>query len=127
MHAKFASLTVLLSVIFTSQMVGAVPTDIDCSHIDCPATRCPLGETAEVRPGACCPGCVKCGGICPEFILRWSVFILPDTCEVLTQLIALRVPCLGGCPGNVAPQAASRYQRTESAYRFTDNWCPCAL
>ncbi|KAJ7032607.1 hypothetical protein C8F04DRAFT_1233999 [Mycena alexandri] len=68
MHAKFASLTVLLSVLFTSTAVGAVPGAIDCSHVFCPATRCPLGETAETLAGACCPTCVKCSGICPEFI-----------------------------------------------------------
>ncbi|KAJ7793405.1 hypothetical protein B0H14DRAFT_2922628 [Mycena olivaceomarginata] len=74
MHAKFASLTVLLSVLFTSQAVGAVPTDIDCSKVFCPATHIslwifsPLGKTAEVLPGACCATCVKCSGICPQFI-----------------------------------------------------------
>ncbi|KAJ7764371.1 hypothetical protein B0H16DRAFT_1454909 [Mycena metata] len=68
MHAKFASLTVLLSVLFTSPAVGAVPQAIDCSKVFCPATRCPLGETAETLAGACCPSCVKCSGACPEFI-----------------------------------------------------------
>ncbi|KAJ6591547.1 hypothetical protein DFH09DRAFT_1073463 [Mycena vulgaris] len=82
MHTKFASLTVLLSVLFTSQAVGAVPKAIDCSKVFCPATRCPLGKTAEVLPGACCATCVKCSGICPEFILLWLVFILPATFDL---------------------------------------------
>ncbi|KAF8187922.1 hypothetical protein K438DRAFT_1972616 [Mycena galopus ATCC 62051] len=72
MHAKFASLAVLFSVLFTSQAVGAVPTEgINCSEVFCPAARCPLGKTAEVLPGACCPTCVKCSGVCPEFIRLW--------------------------------------------------------
>ncbi|KAJ7687958.1 GMC oxidoreductase-domain-containing protein [Mycena rosella] len=70
MHAKFASLTVLLSGLFTSQAVGAVPKPIDCSKVFCPAPHCPLGKTAEVLPGACCATCVKCSGACPEFILH---------------------------------------------------------
>ncbi|KAJ7440608.1 hypothetical protein FB451DRAFT_1569521 [Mycena latifolia] len=84
MHAKFASLTVLFSVLFTSQAVGAVPKAIDCSKVFCPATRCPLGKTAEALPGACCATCVKCSGICPEFILlcpSGTVFgTLPGEC-----------------------------------------------
>ncbi|KAJ7773888.1 hypothetical protein B0H16DRAFT_1510322, partial [Mycena metata] len=79
MHTKFASLTVLLSVLFTSQAVSAAPKDIDCSHLFCPATRCPLGKTAEVLPGACCPTCVKCSGACPEFILTPSGYRVWDT------------------------------------------------
>ncbi|KAJ7681418.1 hypothetical protein B0H17DRAFT_1076376 [Mycena rosella] len=84
MHAKFASLTVLLSGLFTSQAVGAVPKAIDCSKVFCPATHCPLGKTAEVLPGACCATCVKCSGICPDFILHCppgTVFgTLPGEC-----------------------------------------------
>ncbi|KAJ7903061.1 hypothetical protein B0H13DRAFT_2025962 [Mycena leptocephala] len=84
MHAKFASLAVLLSVLFTSQAVGAVPKAINCSKVFCPATHCPLGKTAEVLPGACCATCVKCSGIWPEFILLWLVFVfgtLPGECR----------------------------------------------
>ncbi|KAJ7773887.1 hypothetical protein B0H16DRAFT_1510320 [Mycena metata] len=84
MYTKFTSLTVLLSVLFTSQAVSAAPQAIDCSHLFCPAKHCPPGKTAEVLPGACCPTCVKCSGICPDYILNCppgTVFgILPGEC-----------------------------------------------
>ncbi|KAJ7024226.1 hypothetical protein C8F04DRAFT_1132224 [Mycena alexandri] len=67
MHAKFTSLTILLSVLLAPKAVGAVPEGIDCYKIVCPPTLCPLGQTAETLPGACCPTCVPCSGIfnCP--------------------------------------------------------------
>jgi hypothetical protein len=38
MQAKFASLSVVLSVLFVSQLVGAVPK-IDCSLVRCAAVE----------------------------------------------------------------------------------------
>ncbi|KAJ7656584.1 hypothetical protein B0H17DRAFT_373120 [Mycena rosella] len=56
MQAKFTSLSVVLSALFASQLVGAVP----CPILFCPAAVCSLGQTAEVVPGHCCPSCVPC-------------------------------------------------------------------
>ncbi|KAJ7804055.1 hypothetical protein B0H14DRAFT_2612799 [Mycena olivaceomarginata] len=65
MQAKFASLSIVLSVLFVSQLVGAIPK-IDCSLVRCAAVECPLGQTAQIKPGTCCPTCVPCGKVnCP--------------------------------------------------------------
>ncbi|KAJ7813055.1 hypothetical protein B0H14DRAFT_2605367 [Mycena olivaceomarginata] len=60
MQAKFTSLSIVLSVLFVSQLVGAIPK-IDCSLVRCAAVECPLGQTAQIKPGTCCPTCVPCG------------------------------------------------------------------
>ncbi|KAF8206091.1 hypothetical protein K438DRAFT_2092412 [Mycena galopus ATCC 62051] len=65
MQAKFASLSVVLSALFVSQIVGAVP-NVDCSLVRCAAVKCPLGQTSQIKPGTCCPTCVPCGKVnCP--------------------------------------------------------------
>ncbi|KAJ6558756.1 hypothetical protein DFH09DRAFT_1162444 [Mycena vulgaris] len=65
MQAKFAFLSVVLSALFVSQSVGAVP-NVDCSLVRCAAVECPLGQTARIKPGTCCPTCLPCGKVsCP--------------------------------------------------------------
>ncbi|KAJ6585791.1 hypothetical protein B0H19DRAFT_1059983 [Mycena capillaripes] len=60
MQAKFASLSVVFSVLFIAQLVGAVPKYPDCSLVRCPVMECPFGQTAQIEPGTCCPTCVSC-------------------------------------------------------------------
>ncbi|KAJ6529178.1 hypothetical protein DFH09DRAFT_1094134 [Mycena vulgaris] len=71
MQVKFASLSLVLSALFASQSVGAVPS-VDCSTVRCAAVECPLGQTAQVQSGACCPTCVTCP-IVPCPLPLWSV------------------------------------------------------
>ncbi|KAJ7636175.1 hypothetical protein B0H17DRAFT_503408 [Mycena rosella] len=59
MQAKFVSLSVVLSALFISQLVGAVPK-IDCSLVRCAVVKCPLGQTSQIKPGTCCPTCRPC-------------------------------------------------------------------
>ncbi|KAJ7860021.1 hypothetical protein B0H13DRAFT_2074333, partial [Mycena leptocephala] len=95
MHAKFASLTVLISVLLTSQAVGAVPKAIDCSKVSVLPHTVPSARLRKF-----------CRALAARLASSAAVFVhsLSDS--------ALRVPCLGRCPGNVAPQAASQCQRT---------------
>ncbi|KAJ7247558.1 hypothetical protein C8J57DRAFT_1359206 [Mycena rebaudengoi] len=56
MQTKFSSLSVILSALFK----------VDCSLVRCAAPKCPLGQTAQIKPGTCCPTCVPCGKVfCP--------------------------------------------------------------
>ncbi|KAJ7711625.1 hypothetical protein B0H16DRAFT_1816465 [Mycena metata] len=65
MQPKFASLSVVLSALFASQLVGAIP-NVDCSLVRCAAVKCPLGQTSQIKPGTCCLTCVPCGKVnCP--------------------------------------------------------------
>ncbi|KAJ7288609.1 hypothetical protein C8J57DRAFT_1280829 [Mycena rebaudengoi] len=66
MQTKLASLSLILCALFVSESVGAVPRKVDCSLVRCAAPKCPLGQTAQVKPGTCCPTCVPCGKVfCP--------------------------------------------------------------
>ncbi|KAJ7192569.1 hypothetical protein GGX14DRAFT_406238 [Mycena pura] len=54
MQVKFVSLSVLLSGLFVSPLVGAVP-NVDCSLVRCAEPECPAGQTPQVPTGKCCP------------------------------------------------------------------------
>ncbi|KAJ7342478.1 hypothetical protein DFH08DRAFT_1012110 [Mycena albidolilacea] len=93
MQAKFASLSIVLSVLFVSQLVGAVPK-IDCSLVRCAAVECPLSETAQIKPGTCCPTCVPCGKVnCPLIACYPTWQLLPDLCSS-SRLFCCSVPRL---------------------------------
>ncbi|KAJ6585788.1 hypothetical protein B0H19DRAFT_1250559 [Mycena capillaripes] len=81
MQAKFASLSVVLSAVFVSQVLGAVPRTVDCSLVRCASVECPLGETARIEAGACCPTCVPCGIVaCPLIACIGGSVTLPGNC-----------------------------------------------
>ncbi|KAJ6534949.1 hypothetical protein B0H19DRAFT_1323086 [Mycena capillaripes] len=66
MQAKLTPLSVVLYALFVSQLVGALPKNVDCSLVRCAAVECPLGQSAQIKPGACCKTCVPCGIVpCP--------------------------------------------------------------
>ncbi|KAJ6550338.1 hypothetical protein B0H19DRAFT_188218 [Mycena capillaripes] len=80
MQAKFAALSVVLSALFVSQLVGAVP-NVDCSLVRCASVECPLGQTAEIKAGTCCPTCVPCGVVpCPLIACAGGSVTLPGDC-----------------------------------------------
>ncbi|KAJ7197120.1 hypothetical protein C8J57DRAFT_1263004 [Mycena rebaudengoi] len=57
MRTKFALISVILSALLVSQLVGAVPRKIDCSRVRCAAVKCAGGFISVMRPGECCPTC----------------------------------------------------------------------
>ncbi|KAJ6585782.1 hypothetical protein B0H19DRAFT_1059971 [Mycena capillaripes] len=91
MQAKFAFLSVVLSALFVSQLVVAVPGMVDCSTVRCASVKCPLGQTAQIKPGTCCPTCVPCGKVhCP--LIAWLVLeLVPTVSQALTLFIVLLV------------------------------------
>ncbi|KAJ7829860.1 hypothetical protein B0H14DRAFT_2593729 [Mycena olivaceomarginata] len=62
MQAKFTALSFVLSALFVSQVLGAVPRTVDCSLVRCAAPEWsnPVHSTAGsvTLPGNCCPTCV---------------------------------------------------------------------
>ncbi|KAJ6564188.1 hypothetical protein B0H19DRAFT_1140511 [Mycena capillaripes] len=81
MQAKLATLSVVLSALFVSQLVGAVPKKVDCSLVRCAAPECPLGQRAQIKPGACCATCVPCGIVnCPLIACAGDSIIKPGEC-----------------------------------------------
>ncbi|KAJ7271842.1 hypothetical protein C8J57DRAFT_1226404 [Mycena rebaudengoi] len=57
MRTKFAFISVILSALLVSQLVGAVPRKIHCSRVRCAAVKCAGGFISVPRPGECCPTC----------------------------------------------------------------------
>ncbi|KAF8175190.1 hypothetical protein K438DRAFT_1979769 [Mycena galopus ATCC 62051] len=99
--AKFSSFSVLLSALFVSQFVGAVP---NCAPVVCPAIKCPLGETARIQDGTCCPTCVDCGIVfCPAIACP-----LGQTAEVQAGACCPTcVNCIVACPLIVCADGAT--------------------
>ncbi|KAJ7884721.1 hypothetical protein B0H13DRAFT_916378 [Mycena leptocephala] len=104
MPAKFLSLSVVFSVLFVSQLVVAIP-NVDCSLVRCAAPpQCPLGQTARIPAGECCPTCVPCGVVsCPllKCVAGSTLVTLPGNCCPTCVLPpdCSAVQCLA-CPDN---------------------------
>ncbi|KAJ7461093.1 hypothetical protein FB451DRAFT_1371370 [Mycena latifolia] len=111
MQAKFARLSIVLSALFVSQLVGAVPKYVDCSLVRCAAVECPFGQTAQIKPGTCCPTCVPCGIVSCPLIACDDPVAQPGSC--CPTCISPRAPdcsavkcleCVGEIePGNCCP------------------------
>ncbi|KAJ7334003.1 hypothetical protein DFH08DRAFT_939681 [Mycena albidolilacea] len=108
MQARFTALSFVLSALFVSQVLGAVPRTVDCSLVRCAAPKCPLGQTARIQDGDCCPTCVPCGVVpCP--LIAWSNLVhstagsvtLPGNCcpTCVTPPDCSAVQCLA-CPAD---------------------------